>query len=79
MTELVEASGNVVFVLILNSIRRLYFDHAELFRAVVADHVELVPLYRRAAQAIEAGSGARAARAVAELAAAQERRLRVAR
>ena len=75
MTELVEASGNVVFLLILNSIRRLYLAHAELFRAVVAYQVELVPIYRRVARAIEAGSGPRAARAVAELAEAQERRL----
>ena len=57
MTELVEASDNVVFVLILNSIRRLYLDHAELFRAVVAYQVELVPLYRR----VGAGDRGRAA------------------
>src|SRR4051794_27435461 len=36
MSELVEAAGNVVFVLILNSIRELYFSRAELFRAVAA-------------------------------------------
>ena len=42
MTELVEASGNVVFLLILNTIRRLYFDHAEPLRcdrlASATDH-----------------------------------------
>ena len=76
MTELVEASGNVVFVLILNSIRALYFDHAELFRGVVAERGELAPLYRRAAAAIEAGAGARSAGAVAKLAALQEEGLR---
>jgi GntR family transcriptional repressor for pyruvate dehydrogenase complex len=75
MTELVEASGNVVFVLILNSIRRLYFDHAELFAGVVAERAELAPLYRRAALAIEAKAPARAAKALAELAAVQERGL----
>lgn len=75
MTELVEASCNVVFQLILNSIRRLYFDHAELFRAVVADHAELVPHYRSAARAIGAGSPGRAAGALERLARAQEARL----
>src|SRR3954469_20356780 len=65
MTELVEASGNVVFVLILNSIRRLYFDRAELFAGVVAEREELAPLYRRAARAIEAKEPARAAKALA--------------
>lgn len=74
MTELVEASGNVVFVLILNSIRRLYFDHAELFEGVVAEP-GLAPLYRRAAVAIAAGAPARAASALADLAALQERGL----
>ena len=38
MTELVQASGNVVFVLILNTVRQLYLEQAELFGAVVADH-----------------------------------------
>ena len=37
MSELVDASGNVVFVLIMNSIRELYFEQADLFRAVVGD------------------------------------------
>jgi GntR family transcriptional repressor for pyruvate dehydrogenase complex len=75
MTELVEASGNLVFVLILNSIRRLYFDHAELFEGVVADRGELAPLYRRAAAAVEAQAPGRAAAALAKLAALQERGL----
>jgi GntR family transcriptional regulator, transcriptional repressor for pyruvate dehydrogenase complex len=75
MALVVEASGNVVFQLILNSIRQLYLEHASLFRAVVADPGELRPLYRRAAHAITAQAGDRAANAVSELAAAQERRL----
>jgi GntR family transcriptional regulator, transcriptional repressor for pyruvate dehydrogenase complex len=75
MALIVEASGNVVFQLILNSIRQLYLEHAELFRAVVADPEELAPLYRRAARALAAGAAARAARAVGDLTAAQERRL----
>jgi len=75
MTELVEASGNVVFVLILNTVRRLYLEHAALFEAVVAGHGERAPLYGGAARAIEAGAPARAASAVARLAGEQERRL----
>jgi len=75
MTELVDAAGNVVFVLILNSIRRLYFDHAELFEGVVAGLGELAPLYGRAAAAVEAGAPGRAAEALAKLARLQQRRL----
>src|SRR4051812_47936758 len=76
MTELVESSGNVVFTLILNSIRQLYFERAELFRAVVGEREELAPLYRRAAAAVGAGAAGRAASAVSRLAEVQERRLR---
>jgi GntR family transcriptional regulator, transcriptional repressor for pyruvate dehydrogenase complex len=75
MTELVEAAGNVVFQLILNSIRQLYFERAEVFAAVVAELDELAPLYRRAAGAVEAGAPGRAAGAVRRLTEIQERRL----
>lgn len=75
MTELVEASGNVVFVLILNSIRELYFEHADLFRAVASDPAGTAPLYRRAASAVRSRAATRAANAVAELAGTQERAL----
>lgn len=71
-TELVEAAGNVVFVLITNSIRELYFQHAAEFRPIVGDRGMLEPLYRRAARAVEAGDGESAARSVAALASAQE-------
>ena len=73
MSELVEASGNLVFVLILNSIRELYLGRAELFRAVVAG--DLAPLYRRAAAAVAAGSPGRAAAAIRDLTSRQEERL----
>jgi GntR family transcriptional regulator, transcriptional repressor for pyruvate dehydrogenase complex len=75
MSELVEAAGNVVFVLILNSIRALYFEHAELFQAVAADVDELAPLYRGAAEAVRRGDSDGAAAVVARLAGAQELRL----
>jgi len=77
-SELVEAAGNVVFVLILNSIRRLYFERAERFHALVEDPQGLAPLYRRAAHGVSEAAPARAARAVERLAEEQERRLRAA-
>jgi GntR family transcriptional regulator, transcriptional repressor for pyruvate dehydrogenase complex len=75
MAELVEASGNVVFVLVLNTVRRLYLDHAELLQAVVADRHQLAPLYARAAQGIADRAEAVAASAIADLAGEQERRI----
>jgi DNA-binding FadR family transcriptional regulator len=73
MAELVEASDNVVFVLILNTVRRLYLDHADLLQAVVADRDRLAGLYARAARAIAEHAEGRAAGAIANLAAEQER------
>jgi GntR family transcriptional regulator, transcriptional repressor for pyruvate dehydrogenase complex len=70
--ELVEAAGNVVLMLVTNSIRRVYFERAELFLPLVEaprDH------YVRAARAVERGQAAAAARAISDLAAAQERAL----
>src|SRR5438874_10307473 len=48
VNELAEAAANVVFVLILNSIRALYFEHAAALR-VTARPRELAPLYVEAA------------------------------
>jgi GntR family transcriptional regulator, transcriptional repressor for pyruvate dehydrogenase complex len=76
--EMVEAADNVVYVLVMNSIRQLYFEQAALFRAVVANHTELAPLYRRAALAVKRGDGARSAGCVRRLAEAQGRRLEAA-
>jgi GntR family transcriptional repressor for pyruvate dehydrogenase complex len=73
--ELVDAARNVVLVLVMNSIRRIYFDRAELFAAVVGDRDALAPLYARAARAVRRRQPAAAARAVAELASEQERLL----
>jgi DNA-binding FadR family transcriptional regulator len=67
--ELVEAAGNVVLMLVTNSIRRVYFDRAELFLPLVNTPREP---YERAARAIERRQPAAAARAVGELAEAQE-------
>jgi DNA-binding FadR family transcriptional regulator len=73
--ELIEAAGNLVFSLVMNSIRHLYLENAKLFAALVENPGELAPLYRRAARAVAARSSTRAASAVGELAALQERRV----
>ena len=52
MEEMIEASGNLVFVLIMNSIRELYLQGAVMFRAIVAARQELVPYYWQIAIAI---------------------------
>src|SRR3954470_23186258 len=54
--ELVEAAGNVVLMLVTNSIRRVYFERAELFLPLVdapRDH------YARAARALARGRAPR--------------------
>jgi DNA-binding FadR family transcriptional regulator len=68
---LVEASGNLVLVLVVNSIRRLYFDQAELFRGMMGDLGALGPLYRRAARAVREWDPEGAALAVQEVAEVQ--------
>src|SRR3954462_15182789 len=73
--ELVESARNVVLLLVMNSIREIYLQRGELFEAVVAEHGELAPLYARAAHAVTRRQGATAARAVEELATAQQRAL----
>jgi DNA-binding FadR family transcriptional regulator len=73
--ELVETAGNVVLVLVMNSIRRIYFKRSELFESVVADGHELAPLYLRAARAVERGRPDAAGRAIRELTLLQERAL----
>ena len=74
MTELAQAAQNIVFVLILNSIRALYFEHAALL-PVTSGREELAPFYDRAARAVARRQPAAARKAVAELAAAQRARV----
>jgi GntR family transcriptional regulator, transcriptional repressor for pyruvate dehydrogenase complex len=74
-TELAEAAGNVVFVLIVNSIRGLYFEHAAGL-PVTARHEELAPLYARAARAVSDGDSAAAREAVGDLADRQRSRVK---
>src|SRR5581483_5166981 len=72
MNAVIEAAGNLVFQLIMNSVRELYLPHAERFAAVVSRREELAGLYARAASAISAGDAAEAARVIGTLAGAQE-------
>ncbi|HZV73591.1 MAG TPA: GntR family transcriptional regulator [Conexibacter sp.] len=73
MAAVVDAAGNIVFQLIMNSVRELYLPRIGAFGGIVAHRDEWSPTYLRAADAIDAGDGAAAAAAVAELALAQER------
>jgi DNA-binding FadR family transcriptional regulator len=75
METLVAAAGNIVFRLIMNSVRELYLPHAEAFGGLVADRAVLAPLYERVARAVRAGDARRAAAAVERLVSAQERGL----
>jgi DNA-binding FadR family transcriptional regulator len=75
MQTLIDAAGNLIFQLIINSIRELYLGHLERFRPIVADRASTAPLYAAAAAAIAAGSAGGAADAVERLAAAQEARM----
>ena len=70
---LIQAAGNVVFLLVMNSIRALYLDNLELFRPIVAP--ELAVHYADAARAVRDRDGDAAAAEIAALAAAQETRL----
>src|SRR5215213_2383923 len=72
---LIDAAGNLVFTLILNSIRELYLANLEHFAPIVSGRDELAPLYAEAAEAIAAQDGDRAAAATQRLATAQEERM----
>jgi DNA-binding FadR family transcriptional regulator len=72
MAALVEAAGNLVFQLIMNSVRELYLPRVEAFAGLVSDVHELAPLYRQAARAVQASDAEQASAAVVRLAALQE-------
>ena len=67
---LVEASGNIVFRLFLNSVRPVYLEHAPFFAGLVTP--DQAAMYERAAEAVAARDAEAAETAVAELAARQE-------
>lgn len=70
---LVEASGNLVFSLILNSVRPIYFEHAAYFAGLITP--DQAAMYERVAEAVAARDAETAAAAVTELAERQERAL----
>src|SRR3954469_22186280 len=72
---IVDAAGNLVLALVMNSIRHVYFQRADLFAKVVDNHHELAPLYARAARPTAQPDPDEAAPAVKRLATAQAERL----
>jgi DNA-binding FadR family transcriptional regulator len=74
-TVMADAAANLVFTLVMNSIREVYFARADLFAPMLSGHAELAPLYRQAARAVGDEAATRAGRAVERLATAQEERL----
>jgi GntR family transcriptional regulator, transcriptional repressor for pyruvate dehydrogenase complex len=69
---LIQAGGNLVLLLIANSIRDLYFARLADFRALVRDRGELATRYEDAAAAVRERDAESAAAAVTAIAAAQE-------
>ena len=72
--ELTSLGGNLIFVLILNSIRAFYFENAAAL-PITTRMEELGPLYARAARAVSDGDPETARDAVAELAGRQRERV----
>jgi DNA-binding FadR family transcriptional regulator len=73
MNALVAAAGNLVFQLVMNSVRELYLPHASAFAALVSDRAGLAGLYARVAETVRARDAAGAVAAVDELATVQGR------
>jgi GntR family transcriptional regulator, transcriptional repressor for pyruvate dehydrogenase complex len=71
-TEVAEAAGNLVFLLILNGIRAVYFEHLDQL-PVAADVAGLAPRYAALADAIVAGDPRAARETAFALAEAQRR------
>jgi GntR family transcriptional regulator, transcriptional repressor for pyruvate dehydrogenase complex len=76
MAALVEAAGNLVFQLTMNSVRELYLPRADAFAPLVADRREMAELYARAAACVSDGDSDGAAAAIEQLAEAQEAKFR---
>jgi DNA-binding FadR family transcriptional regulator len=73
MATVIEAAGNLAFSLIANSIRDVYLQRLDLFRAIVARRAELD--YAAVAAAITAGDPDRSRAAMTALASTQEAHL----
>ena len=72
MALVIAAARNLVFTLILNSIRELYLQDLRAYEPITADRETLSPLYVAVARAIRAGDGDAAAAAMQTLAGHQE-------
>jgi len=72
MAALVEATGNLIFQLIANSVRELYLPNATAFAPLVAAREALAPRYAEAADAIARGDAPAAATTIEALSRAQE-------
>ncbi len=72
MSTLVQAAGNLVLQLIMNSVREVYLPDMGRFTNLVADRVRLAPLYTQAADAVRERDAGAAAEAIGQLTAAQE-------
>ena len=75
MAAVIAAAGNLVFQLIMNSVRELYLPNAKAFAGVVAERQELALLYAEVAEAVSERQSEAAAAAIGRLAAAQETRI----
>ncbi|MEI2702689.1 MAG: GntR family transcriptional regulator [Baekduia sp.] len=73
MAALIDAAGNLVFTLILNSIRESYLAQADTYAGLVASAADLAPAYRGVAAAVGAADGDAAASGIDELCALQVR------
>ena len=73
MATLVEASGNLVFQLVMNSVRELYLPHADAFKSLVSHRAELARHYARAAETVRNRDADAAAAALDELTGEQAR------
>ena len=74
MAAIVEAAGNLVFRLIMNSVRELYLPRIAAFGGIIARRDDWAPLYERDRRSDRRAATARTRRAaIAELAAEQER------
>ncbi len=73
-TAVAQTADNLVFVLVLNAIKRVYFDHLSAV-PVTADPAEIAPLYARIATAVDAQDVDEARTAAQRLAALQRARV----
>jgi GntR family transcriptional regulator, transcriptional repressor for pyruvate dehydrogenase complex len=76
MATVIEAADNIVFTLILNSIREVYLQHLDAFAPIVADREGLAPLYAQVARAVAERDPSGAAAAMEALAGRQEEAMR---